>query len=164
VTCDKAQSRLHAYADRALSDPQAEEMEHHLRSCAPCREQYAALERLAGAMQAFTIPEVPDGLASRIVARARLQQPAAKRIYWHRLEGWVAMPAPMRAAAIFVLLVGLGAGTLLGLATSGTSKTPIAVANAGADPATAMHLDYLSSTPGGSTADAYLALASEGGR
>jgi anti-sigma factor RsiW len=164
VTCDKIRNELDAFAGRELSEKRKAVVEEHLRSCEECRRELAKLERLAAILHADSIPEVPANLAARIAAHGKSQLAQSKRAHLPRIYWWDAMPALTRAAAVLVMLVGLGAGAWLGLKVAANSHAQIAVvASEEADIAASTHADYLSDSPSGSTANVYMALANSTG-
>ena len=108
---------LHYYGETAPDDePRAA---GHLQQCAPCRVEYATLQRVLGSIDERSVAIEPS--------------PAFERTVWARLEpnlkparrGWVSWalsPAPMAlAAAVVVLVVG---AFLAGRATSPTPAPP----------------------------------------
>jgi anti-sigma factor RsiW len=167
VTCDRIRNQLGAFADRELSATERSAVEEHLRSCEKCREEMARLERLASTVQESVIPEVPAGLAARIVARGQTQLASPKPRRLLHIDWWEALPSTMRAAAVIVLMVGLSVGTWLGWNSAGVTRVPMVAATVpDPDPASSIHADYLSDSPGGSPAEVYLTLAAptDGGR
>jgi predicted anti-sigma-YlaC factor YlaD len=160
VTCDKIQARLSAYLDHELSSAVAETVAGHLRSCESCRLELARLERLAAALTADAIPDVPPYLAAGIVLRGRQQISQRRPSALSRVIRWDAMPVYMRAAAAVVLVVGLSLGTILGLAVSRRDSVQVtSLTPQDNSVATAIHLDYFTDSPKGSPVQAYLALA-----
>jgi hypothetical protein len=70
------------------------------------------------------------------------------------------MPGYMRSAAAVVMIVGLTAGTLLGLSVSpeGNAQSVALVAQE-SDPVAVFNFDYFSDTPSGSLTQVYAALS-----
>ena len=114
---------LHYYGETAPDDePRAA---GHLQQCAPCRAEYAKLQRVLGSIDESSVAIEPS--------------PSFERTVWARLEpnlkparrGWVSWalsPAPMAlAAAVVVLVVG---AFFAGRATSPTPAPTAAVVSA----------------------------------
>ncbi len=118
MRCRRAQERLEAYlaeGEHALSVPERERLEAHLKGCSECRHELSTLRRLRELLADMPTPAVPEGFAGRVVARAKaLQREAAPRQApvrpewraWRRLR-----LAPGTAVA---LAVGLALGAYLG--------------------------------------------------
>ena len=117
---------LHYYGETAPGDePRAA---GHLQQCAPCRAEYAKLQRVLGSIDESSVAIDPA--------------PSFERTVWARLEpnlkparrGWVSWalsPAPMAlAAAVVVLVVG---AFLAGRATSPAPAPTAAVVAAAAE-------------------------------
>ena len=158
MNCRTVQSRLARYLDGELTGSEHSEIEKHLRSCDPCRQEYESL----GAVDVFLgalpqPPEVPAGFAERVLARAARRPERRFPIPWFR----EVMSPAMSLAAAAMLVLGIGLGALMGLdlaVDTGTGSGP-----AGNDPGTAYRFDYLSETPDGSLAGAYLDLIQSAG-
>ena len=155
MRCRNVTSRLNRYLDGELSDREHRAVERHAAACAACRE---ALERLRSAETALSqlpaVPYVPDGFAERAITRAaqrREQRPLV-------VPFWKSFSPTMRVAAAAMVMLGLGIGALMGLDLARSPATPSDVAAADLD--AVYGFDYLSETPDGSLADAYITLAS----
>lgn len=93
---------LYYYGETAA--PDEDMIELHLQGCASCREQFATLQRVLGAVDESTAApaELPDGFERTVWARL---EPALepRRRGW--LPGLLLSPAPLGLAAAVVLLV-----------------------------------------------------------
>jgi predicted anti-sigma-YlaC factor YlaD len=172
VDCDKVQKKLAAYVDRELPASITADIEQHLRRCGDCRVESDRLQRLTVVIREDTLPAAPSELAARIIALGqhhlaeqsghRHRFPLPKIVWWETLPGY------MRAAAALVLILGLTAGTLMGLSVNRSSEvaaTPIS--SSASDPVSVLNLDYFSETPAGSLTQVYLSLSdpqASGGR
>jgi hypothetical protein len=99
------------------------------------------------------------------MAAARNRQREATTADWNLLKWWRMTSAPVHAAAVWVLVVGLTVGLVLGW-TSAPQIVQITTA-VQPDPLDMYQLDYLGDLPAGSLADSYLTLVvatKEGGR
>jgi anti-sigma factor RsiW len=160
MRCEDVTTRLDAYAAGELQPVLAAKLAAHLESCESCRQSLARLKRLVAVLGQASVPPVPVGFASRVMAQARSRRTAAASAGWNPLRWWRLVPVPMHAAAAAVLVIGLAAGLVMGWATLPASQAPPAQAAVQADPLDAYNLDYLGDAPSGSLADSYLALVS----
>jgi hypothetical protein len=117
-----------AYVLGALSDPEHEAYVEHLAGCAACRDEVAALQRVASALPA-AVPQLssPAGLKGRVMAtvnsEASLRDPqrprdavggrgrSLQRLGARQLVGALAAAAAVAAIAIAVAGSGGGSGT-----------------------------------------------------
>jgi len=87
---------------------------------------------------------------------------------WNPFGRWVSVPAPMRAAAAAVLILGLAAGAFMARGTfqPPASESVASTQSADAHVAAVYSLDYLTDAPSGSLAHVYVTLVSaqNGGR
>ncbi len=100
---------LSAWMDGELEAPWSGAVEEHLRGCAECREKLGALERTRELLQSDPEPELAgpmERVRRSVLARGLAERPATP--FWRRK---VAMPVPLAAAAM--LLVMLLAGALV---------------------------------------------------
>lgn len=93
---------LYYYGETAALDEQA--VAAHLQGCASCREQFATLQRVLGAVDESTAApaELPDGFERTVWARL---EPALDPRRRGPLPGLLLSPAPLGLAAAVVLLV-----------------------------------------------------------
>ncbi|MBC8875566.1 MAG: zf-HC2 domain-containing protein [Planctomycetes bacterium] len=155
MNCQNIRSWLSRYLDGEVSVAEREDIERHLDGCNACQEALGQLRSVSATLDVLPAPpDVPEGLAERIIGQATeiTQEPAPILLFRDLLT------PPMRFAAAAVLVLGLGLGIVLSLDLnralgSGQSRTV-------ADASAVYGLDVLSDTPGGSLADAYLGLAS----
>lgn len=160
MTCDRVRTRLSAYVDQELSAGLTKEVELHLPSCESCRHELARLQKLAFVLAANPLPPVPVDLAERILRQSQMPRTVHRRIHIPRMVWWNTMPGYMRAAAVVVLMVGLTAGTFMGLSVSPRDNSPLAaIAVQDSALTSSLHLDIFSDSPSGSPAEAYLAMA-----
>lgn len=112
MDCAKSRPLLQAYVDYELETTAALELEEHLRSCAECRAQYAALKELRAAVgAALASATAPNALRSGIARRLGSGERAGQWLPTRRAV-LVAVPA---AAALFAagLLLAPGVRSLL---------------------------------------------------
>ncbi len=146
MKCDEIQSHLSAYRDGEGSSERRWRIRVHLKDCPMCRCKIQRLEELCLALDdAPPPPEVPDGFASRVVAKARDrvdQGTSPEREDRPRLGVlWQV------AAAAAVLIVGLGGGLF---------ATPLWTATTASDePDLCLFVEYTDASPPGSLADIY---------
>ncbi|HUG54404.1 MAG TPA: zf-HC2 domain-containing protein [Vicinamibacteria bacterium] len=93
--CDA--TRITGYVDGVLPDEVRAEVESHLVSCPPCREQEAFERGIRDRMRALPAPEMRFGFEQRLRRRLR-RRPVPRAVRWLPL------------AAVFVLAVGWGRG------------------------------------------------------
>lgn len=115
MNCELAQEQIVLASYGELADELAPALEHHLASCAACREERARLAALRLLADSLPVSE-PD---ANLVARARMrlddaldQIPAAgwlERRWQQMRNGWAALAAAPVTAGLLVVL-GLGAG------------------------------------------------------
>ena len=155
MNCRNTQSKLSRYLDGEMSVAERGRIESHVNACDACRK---AFERLQAASEALAQlpapPDVPRGFAERLRSLAAQQAPVQPSI----LSFPDLLTPPMRFAAAAVLMLGLGLGAVLSLdlnRASGTARE----SQTAADTTAVYGLDVLTDAPGGSLADAYLALA-----
>jgi anti-sigma factor RsiW len=95
---------LSAWMDRELTGESADRVAHKVRTDPAWQRELRRLESVDRALDYWTAPPAPDGLAERIVQASRRQRgPASPVLSWVR---WVVPPA----AAAAVLLVGMLVG------------------------------------------------------
>lgn len=94
-----------AYALDALGDAEEVEYEAHLRHCARCREELAALQEAATAL-AYAAPpaEASPHLRERILERARSERPNVVPLH----RRWTPRVPTALAAAAAVVALGIG--------------------------------------------------------
>ena len=119
MNCQLAHERILLAAYGELADEQIHELERHLAGCAECqseREQLQSLKTLAGA---YPVEEAPANLVAR--SRLRLEEALdaipPKRWYQRIAEHLFTSVARLQSApvaAVLLLIVGLGAGSLGG--------------------------------------------------
>jgi len=155
-SCVKNRKRLGAYLDGELSRREQESVERHLQRCDSCRLALSGLKKLEPALTAFDVPPVPSWLTARVMAAARNRQREVIAADWSPLKWWRIASAPIQAAAIGMLIVGLSLGLVLGWTSAPSSKQVTVTAQP--DPLDIYQLDYLSDLPSGSIASSYMTL------
>ncbi len=119
MRCRRIQEQLDAYladGEHSLSTPDREQVENHLRKCKECRRELSRLRSLHRLLVETPVPPLPEGFASRVVARAKTRQAVAKtrlavpvRSRWN---AWQRLRLAAGSAA--ALAVGLALGAFLG--------------------------------------------------
>ena len=159
--CEEVQSRLPAYSSGELPTDVREAVQAHLDGCAACQAALARIDALAAVLASAQTPPVPAGFAARVMIRARSRRSAAVSAGWNPLRRWRLASARMRAAAAAVLLVGLGAGLLMGWTSGPAVVSPDrAETTSQADLLDTYQLEALGDAHEGSLADSYFALMS----
>jgi predicted anti-sigma-YlaC factor YlaD len=101
VRCEQFKSRLAEYLVGALKGRARSRVEEHLRECAACRAEVAALERTGAILDAGLLFDAPDGTWDSI--SRRIAQPArnvTRRLRW-------AWGAAASAVAIVLIVIAL---------------------------------------------------------
>jgi anti-sigma factor RsiW len=164
MRCEYVRKQLTAFCSGELSPDVYQAVQSHLAKCLACRAALTRIDVLSGVLASAQMPPVPPGFATRIMAAVRQQQ-AEHLPDWNLLRWWQLTSAPMHAAAVAVLVIGLTIGLMIGPTTSpsnGQTET-----SAPADPVAVYDAVYLYDAPAGSLADSYLSLVvatNEGGR
>jgi len=156
MRCRDIQNTFTSYADGQLSQGERDQVQAHLRECQSCRALLGEVDHLAAVLLRADIPTVPSDLTIKIMAAARNRGFRESSTSWNPLSWWRLASAPMHAAALGVLIVGLSLGFALGW-SSAPSPQQLAT-TAPPDPLEIYQLDYLGDAPSGSLADGYLTL------
>ena len=160
MRCDKLQEKLDAYFAGELSRHLQGKVRTHLESCRDCRNVLARLERLASLFENTAAPAVPEGFASRVMARVHrrsIPRRYSQETIGMPVRAWLVKAVSTRIGIAAVLALGLGVGVLMG---RDTWKRQDARPVASEDPSAVYRIDYLGDTPEGSLAEVYLTLAS----
>lgn len=161
MNCGRCRKRMGAYVDRAVLPTVRAEMDEHLATCASCRAEMEAVEKLGDVLRAGSPPgPIPEGFAARVMARADGEEEARRRISWPWVQSWAwreTTAGPVRAAAAAVLVVGLAIGGLMGWDLSRARRGGGSPAGDAKEVA-AYSLDYLGDAPDGSLAQVVLAM------
>jgi len=162
MRCTKVRLTIDAYVSGGLGPRDRAAVEGHLKSCDGCRQAAAVARRLVTLGQALPTPPVPEGFAKRVMSLARqgIARPTPAAPSWSLAAWWRMASAPVRAAAAAVLVIGLGAGTVLSWDTWQAQAAPPAQAASQTDPLASYNVDYLTDAPDGSLAQTYLAMVS----
>jgi anti-sigma factor RsiW len=145
MNCELAHERIVLAAYRELSDEQAHELDRHLATCSECMQEQLQLQALKTLATAYPVVE-PD---PNLVARSRMRLEEAldalppKRWYERFGQRIVNNFSSLQAApvaALLLLIVGAGAGTLGGYeyaqarsAHTATRKPAMAAGNTAAN-------------------------------
>ena len=112
MNCKKALLYLNSYLDGELSNRQKDQGESHLRGCEACRKQFDTLRRVVGMLDAISVPPVPDGLATRVMAKAQRRRSFPGRkgnaiwpLQWRPVRWFMAISTPMRLATCALILL-----------------------------------------------------------
>ena len=107
MQCAEAREELTALADGALEAAEADAVRRHVRGCAACAAELAAIEEaVAFTREAFTeLPELRPGFETRL--RARLEEATAAPSWYRRLWRPLFVGA---LASLGVLLVARSVG------------------------------------------------------
>ena len=119
MKCNKIERFLPAFLVGGLSGERRDAVARHLRDCAECRQELAALRADESVLRSVETPESPAWLATRVMAEVRdsgMVRSAPKPV-WARL-----LPI---AAAVLLVAGGTWAGIRLGteLARGGQTQT-----------------------------------------
>lgn len=107
MRCSEIQEKLSAFYDGALREAERETVEAHLRQCAECQREFAALQTTSRLLQAWDAPKV--GPRVQAVFMAELEERAARQPWWATLfAGWQKPVAWATAAAAVLIVVVLG--------------------------------------------------------
>ena len=165
MRCRKVKRHLSALLDGLTPSDERAGMEAHLRGCPECQAALARLRRLSSLLESPPTPPVPGGFTERLMALACQRRQHRRRGLRILSSGpmvfWRGMPASRRVAAAATVVMGLAIGALMGRdASRSIADAHLEPGRVGtADPAESYNLDYLSESPSGSLADAYLTLA-----
>ena len=169
LSCLRYRRRLGAFLDGELDQRESKAVEIHLRKCMSCSAVLQGLHLLGPALHTLETPAPPLDLASKILTAARGRRQTGETIteviqlHKNPQSAWT---WALRGATAAALIIGLGAGTYMGLTTfrngdSGQSLAGVKLNEYVEDPL--YSLDALSAAPRGSIEAATLELL-EGGR
>src|ERR1700739_2009417 len=97
MECDQALSRLDAYLDGEMGQPETANLRDHIESCPQCGPETAALEQLRrGIRQAAPVYQAPPALRSQIRAALRRERDGATVVA--RGPSWLAFAASILIA------------------------------------------------------------------
>ena len=161
MNCQDMQNRISDYLDSRLSRAERDLVKTHLIECPSCRAMLAEIDPVASVLVLADSPTVPSNLTTSIMAAAHKRLRHQQSAYWNPLSWWRLAPVSMQAAAVGVLVIGLGLGFVLGNSTAKSTESETAIASQ-EDPLEVYQLDYFGDAPSGSLADAYLDLIATG--
>jgi anti-sigma factor RsiW len=161
MNCKKVLSRLHAYLDGELPATLMREMEAHLGSCPSCSNQAERIRQMDVVLDSFTVPPLPQGFSTRVMAEARRRAWSAPErrpfpgVGWLPLRWLADLTVPMRLAACAMVLIASLLGLFMSrdLSSSGSPQASVAAAEY------LDGLEWFSPTPPSSLSSAYLTLA-----
>jgi len=116
MKCDKARIQLAGLTDKALSAGENEAVRRHLATCDECRTLLERLRADAELLRQEPAPEVPAGLATRIMAEVRARRQRTGRWFGANL-------VLARVAAVVLVAVGIWLGTVLGRGIAGSQPS-----------------------------------------
>lgn len=166
MQCRQVQTLIDRYVSEGLLPDERSLFESHLQSCPSCQEQLHELRVLLALLRSAPAPPpVPEGFADRLMAKARQQVrpvPAGiSRPVW--AVWWRSVASPRFANAAGAVAAGLLLGIVMAQQTWRYSENAGHYRPPQASPEVVYELDFLSGSPGGSFADAYLNLTSAAG-
>lgn len=161
MNCKKVLSHLHAYLDGELPATLMPEMEEHLGTCPSCHSQAERIGQMDVVLDSFTVPPLPQGFSSRVMAEARrraLSVPERRPfpgVAWLPLRWLVDLTVPMRLAACAIVIMASLLGMFMSrdLSLSGSPQADVAAAE------NLDGLEWFSPIPPSSLGSAYLTLA-----
>lgn len=112
--CKHTIALLNDYLDAVLPDELAAQVGSHCHGCAGCAAELAALRQQAGIIRSLPIPEVPEGLAARVIdgavaaAEHRADVPAHQAYPQRRLVAGFAMAAMLSALVVWLGFIDTG--------------------------------------------------------
>lgn len=162
MRCKTTQQELDLLLTEELAETDRRRVEGHLQSCPDCRAELARLKRLLALLKIdSTVPPVPEGFGSRLMAQARERLAASQPpetmpsgLRWW----WTSVSFRKQAEAVAMLAAGLLIGVFMGQQTWHSAHPAMPPRATQADVSAIYELDYLSDTPTGSLSQAYLAL------
>ncbi|WP_281884128.1 zf-HC2 domain-containing protein [Paenibacillus sp. YYML68] len=99
MKCNDALPLLHEYLDGVISGPDRSNLKEHLLSCAGCRQRLQQLEKVEAMIQAWSPPDVPEGLSERIM---QALPPAKRRSAFYR---FIRKHPAASVAAVFAMVM-----------------------------------------------------------
>lgn len=162
MKCRQVISSLNAYVDGELTGKRHHGVQEHLVLCASCRKRLNEIRVMEELLHdTLQVPPVPDGLAARIMIKARRKQAGNiqaghSRVAPWNLVQWVAgLSASMRFSACATALMALV--TVLFL-NQGLRTGPVMGIEAGES---TYGLEWFDPIPPGSIGSVYIAMAGQ---
>lgn len=159
MNCKKALLHLNRYLDGELSNREKDQVESHLRDCEACCKQFDTLRRVEGILDVLSVPPVPDGLASRVMAKAQKRRSFSegkgnvfRPLQWWPLKWFMAVSTPMRLAACGLIVLACMLGALMSQEVFVSQKVPADIELSG--------MKWFDPVPPGSVGSAYLMVTS----
>ncbi len=165
MDCEHVRQNLNGYIDAELPEEAVERIAFHLEMCHDCSRAVRRLQGLTTILQEVSAMEMPQDLTDRVLARARECCVGIRPMPRKEVSGvrrLIARFCTARMTTAAVLVMGLTIGSLMGRDTwrSQTVQYRGKTQIASAEPTAIYHVDYLTGTPKGSPAEAFLRLAS----
>ena len=130
--------QLSAFLEGDLARVERERIETHLADCDACVSELHGLRRTRNLLRSLPAPEPPPGLADAVLSRLRAEESRpgllARMSSWWADFSEVGWPAPIAAAAVALVAVGVFQGSDVGLVW-------------GTDPGAAQVADALGAAP-----------------
>ena len=157
MRCREVRKSLDRFLRQELTPSVREEIESHLSDCESCQAELVRLQRLEELLTAAPSPPIPEGLAERMLERARrdVASGIADVSIRHQLRERLGRRVRFVAGTAAALAGGLLLGVSLGNQT--WDSVPSAAIEEG-DPVAGSGLGLLVEPGGDSLAGAYLAL------
>jgi anti-sigma factor RsiW len=134
MNCKKTLLHLNRYLDGELSNREKDQVESHLRGCEACRKQFDTLRRVVGMLDVISVPPVPNGLATRVMAKAQERRSftgrKAKAIWplqWRPGQWFMAASTNMRLAACVLIVLACILGISMSQEVFVSQKAPAGV-------------------------------------
>lgn len=111
MSCRAVRSRLSAYRDGELAGAEAQAVEAHLGTCAPCGERWRSLVETLDALAGATRLAYPGGIAPRLLARLEVEShwgPGLALLYrpmW--AERPLMLPSLLQAALLLMAVLSV---------------------------------------------------------
>lgn len=161
MRCEKAHDKFAGYLTGELSEEENSQFEHHLRSCAACRQGLDRARELRIALRARTTPPLPKGFRSRLMQKARRQTqvgngPEANPDPFYRSPS---TPTGRRVVIAAGILIAIGVGILVGSDLWNRTQSRRIQTDLVAETRD-YGLDYMGGTPENSVTGAYVRLTS----
>ena len=155
MNCKKALLHLNRYLDGELSNREKDQVESHLRDCEACCKQFDTLRHVAAMLDVISVPPVPDGFASRVMAKAQKRESFSEGkgnafwpLQWWPLKWFMAVSTPLRLAACGLIVLACMLGALMSQEAFVSQKVAADIELSG--------MKWFDPVPPGSVGSAYL--------
>ncbi len=108
MACEITKNKIDDYIDNSLLNAELVLIDHHIKSCAECRQQVAQARRLAMALRELPVEDMEPGFASQAIASAinHHTAPASKKQH-HRGSFIAGFSTALAASVALVMVVAL---------------------------------------------------------